>query len=161
MSILRRTLLMLALIFWQGGFMFYGGIVIPTGARVLEGGHRTQSAVTRAITPVLHAAGGVGVVLLLWDLLAGAPYRRGFRWILLLGIAAMLAAEVVLTYLMETSLTYPDRPHFSDLHRAYVLAGTAQWLLVMGSLPLILLAWRNEDQTSKMPDNPSRTAQSA
>jgi hypothetical protein len=38
-TVLRRLLLLLALMFWQGGFMFYGAVVVPVGAEAL-GSHR-------------------------------------------------------------------------------------------------------------------------
>ena len=31
----RRLLVVWTLAFWQGGFMFYGGVVIPVGSRIL------------------------------------------------------------------------------------------------------------------------------
>ena len=37
MTILRRFLVLAALMFWQGGFMFYGAVVVPiTRVRLAE-----------------------------------------------------------------------------------------------------------------------------
>ena len=41
MTLTRRMVLLITLMFWQGGFMFYGAVVVPVGAEVL-GSHRAQ-----------------------------------------------------------------------------------------------------------------------
>ena len=33
--VIRRMVLLVSLMFWQGGFMFYGGVVVPVGGRIL------------------------------------------------------------------------------------------------------------------------------
>jgi hypothetical protein len=48
MIILRRLILIVALMFWQGGFMFYGSVVITVGAQVL-GSEMDQGFVTQAV----------------------------------------------------------------------------------------------------------------
>ena len=35
MPVLRRFMLLVSLMFWQGGFMFYGGVVVEVGSRIL------------------------------------------------------------------------------------------------------------------------------
>lgn len=50
---------------WQGGFMFYGGVVVPTGAAVL-GSEVEQGFITQSVTNYLNLAGGVCAVL--WGL---------------------------------------------------------------------------------------------
>jgi hypothetical protein len=45
----RRFLFVAAVAFWLGGFMFYGGVVIDAGAKVL-GSHRKQGFVTERVT---------------------------------------------------------------------------------------------------------------
>ena len=34
--VIRRMVLLVSLMFWQGGFMFYGGVVVPVGGRILD-----------------------------------------------------------------------------------------------------------------------------
>src|SRR3954463_10179322 len=41
MQLIRRFMLLVSLMFWQGGFMFYGGMVVPVGGRIL-GSETTQ-----------------------------------------------------------------------------------------------------------------------
>ena len=48
MVILRRLILLVALMFWQGGFMFYCSVVITVGAQVL-GSELEQGFVTQAV----------------------------------------------------------------------------------------------------------------
>jgi hypothetical protein len=148
MRIFRRTLVVLALLFWQGGFTFYGVVVIPIGAATL-GGHSVQSEVTRKVTPVLHGAGAVALGLLLVDAFAGT--RRGrLRVGLILAMLAALVAQVAITARMEALADQlPDaRAVFYQWHRAYLLVSTVQWLVFVATVPVVLLAWRDEDRAA-------------
>jgi hypothetical protein len=89
MTVLRRVLLVLALAFWQGGFMFYGAVVVPVGAVVL-GSHHEQGLVTQAVTNYLNAAGVVALVLWAWDV--AAEGRRWPRWCVWAALAILLGA---------------------------------------------------------------------
>jgi hypothetical protein len=156
MRILRRTLVFLLVLFWQGGFTFYALVVIPTGARVL-GGHAIQANVTRALVPWLHAAGGVALLVLLWDTLAG--HRTRLRLALLGCLLATLAAQVALAVVLDQAMDSPARVRgcFYSWHQAYLLVSGVQWLLFVSSVPLTLLAWRNEDRGANLPPLPSET----
>jgi len=58
-----RFCLILVFAVWQGGFIFYGGVVIPIGTRVL-GSDLQQGFVTQSVSHVLN---WIGVVcLLVW-----------------------------------------------------------------------------------------------
>ena len=46
---LRRFIVLVALCFWQGGFTFYAGVVVPVGTDVL-GSSLKQGFVTRRVT---------------------------------------------------------------------------------------------------------------
>jgi hypothetical protein len=52
----RRYLLLLALMFWQGGFSFHGAVVVPVGNEVL-GSHLEQGYITRSASNYLNWAG--------------------------------------------------------------------------------------------------------
>ena len=45
----RRLLLLIGLMFWQGGFLFYAAVVVPVGTRVL-GSETEQGFITQSVT---------------------------------------------------------------------------------------------------------------
>jgi len=53
--VIRRMVLLVSLMFWQGGLMFYGGVVVPVGGRVL-GSETKQGFVTQSVTNHLIAS---------------------------------------------------------------------------------------------------------
>src|SRR5262245_57695340 len=63
---LRRFLVLFALLFWQGGFLFYSAVVIPVGRSELPN-PAMQSLVTMPATRYLNFIGGVALVLLVLD----------------------------------------------------------------------------------------------
>src|SRR5437660_1623910 len=75
----RRFLVLAALMFWQGGFTFYAGVVVPVGREVL-GSDRDQGFITRQVTEYLNLAGGIAVAVLAWDVMAAADPSRPRRW---------------------------------------------------------------------------------
>lgn len=98
MRTLRRFVVLLTLMFWQGGFTFYAAVVVPVGTEVL-GSATDQGWITRQVTAYLNLAGAVGVATLGWDIaVAGDPDRRRRRLRLLawFGLAVTL---VVLAWL--------------------------------------------------------------
>src|SRR5947208_6620899 len=80
MQLLRRFLVVQALMLWQGGFLFYAAVVVPTGTDVL--GSFEQGRVTRHVTDVMNLIGAVTAVVLAWDQLANPEPRwcRRARW---------------------------------------------------------------------------------
>ena len=92
-TLVRRWLLLWGLMFWQGGFMFYGGVVVPVGIAVL-GSEREQGFITRSVTNYLNAAGAVALALWCWDISAGramSPGGRRLRWATWSGLVLSLA----------------------------------------------------------------------
>jgi hypothetical protein len=153
MTVVRRFLVLMAVMFWQGGFTFYGGVVVQVGSDVL-GSHLDQGLVTRSVTNYLNLAGAVALVMWGWDIArAGDPSvgRRRVRWalwsllVLTLGLLAWLHPRLdELIDLDSPSILSPER--FHQLHRWYLDISTVQWA---GSLILTLatlLAWRAEDR---------------
>jgi hypothetical protein len=78
----RRFLVLIALMFWQGGFLFYAAVVVPIGQSVL-GSHLEQGMITRQVTTYLNLAGCISLFIFGWDTRAARdssrPRRLG-RW---------------------------------------------------------------------------------
>lgn len=148
----RRLLLLVALMVWQGGFMFYGGVVVEVGADVL-GSHRAQGFVTRAVTNYLNAAGAVALAVWGWDLAAGrraGPDGRRLAWIwwglLVVLLGALVWLHPRLDELMDaTGFRVLDRPGYRRLHQAYLAVSTLQWAGALVLAAWTLRAWRRED----------------
>ncbi len=158
MKLLRRCLVMLALMFWQGGFMFYGGVVVPVGSEVL-GSDTDQGWITRKVTDYLNVAGAVALTLWGWDIAVArdpAPWRKRLRGLVWVFLAAALGVLVWVHGRMDSlldpeALRILDRPHFRSLHRWYLGTSTLQWA---GSLLLLfwtLQAWQSEDARGETP----------
>jgi hypothetical protein len=151
MTNLRRFVLMVAVMFWQGGFTFYSAVVIHVGKQVL-GSHLEQGFVTRSVTNYLNVAGAVALLLWGWDLAVTmeSGIRRKLRWglwiALVLALGALAWLHVDLDELLNPSaLEILDRPRFLGLHRLYLYVSEVQWggSLILGALTLV--AWRAED----------------
>lgn len=158
MGTLRRWLVVLSLMFWQGGFMFYGGVVVPVGSEVL-GSDTDQGWITRKVTDYLNAAGVVALAVWGWDILAArdpAPGRRRLRRAAWVFLAAALGVLLWLHGRLDgdldpEALRILDWRHFRLLHRWYLGTSTLQWA---GSLLLLfstLRAWRAEDARGSTP----------
>src|SRR5207247_10483715 len=92
--LLRRLLVIVALMFWQGGFTFYASVVVPIGQE--EFGHETQGIITRQVTVWLNRARLAAIAVLAWDLVAARapskarPSRRCLCWLVLAATLAYL-----------------------------------------------------------------------
>lgn len=148
-TLVRRWLLVVALMVWQGGFMFYGGVVVPVGADVL-GSDREQGFITQRVTDWLNVVGAVALAVWAWEWVAARRWRHGLAWGLM---AAALAAQVWLHPQMDALLDgderrVRDRPALRRLHQAYLAVSTVQWAVALGLTALTLRAWRVEDAPS-------------
>jgi Domain of unknown function (DUF4149) len=148
MQTLRRFLVVQALMLWQGGFLFYAAVVVPTGTDVL--GSWSQGRVTRHVTDSMNVIGCVAAVVLAWDQLAQrdpARWRRRTRWTLWGLLVATLAALAILHPAIERHVDFgvnghvTDYPAFYDWHRVYLYVATAQWVAGLGYVAVTLRAW--------------------
>jgi len=155
LTLLRRFLVLAALSFWQGGFTFYAGVVVPVGQDVLHG-HLEQGFITRRVTVFLNLSGLVALLALTWDLWAArdpAAWRRRLRWLLWLALGLTLVALYLqharLDALLDPEdLDISDRKAFGPLHRLYLWTSTLQWACGIAYLLLTLASWRTEDRTA-------------
>src|SRR5262245_48274036 len=68
-ALFRRFLVLAALMFWQGGFFLYAGVVVPIGTEVL-GSASEQARITRRVTVWLNWTAVVALVPMAWDVWA-------------------------------------------------------------------------------------------
>lgn len=152
MTLVRRWLLLWALMFWQGGFTFYGAVVVPVGSAVL-GSEQEQGFVTRSVTNYLNLAGAVALAVWCWDIAAGrgtSPGGRRLRWAIWVGLVLSLALlawyHPRLDELLDPEdVLVLDRPRFRSLHRRYLIVCTIQWAGCLLLSALTIRAWREED----------------
>lgn len=148
MPVVRRFVVVQALLLWQGGFVFYAAVVVPIATDHL-GSAREQGLVTRRVTPYLNAAGGLCLAALAWDQFACRPCRRS-RWATWTVSAVGLVALVVLYRDLDAGFDdrdhLRDRPGFRFWHGVYLSVSTGHWLLALAQLALCLTAWRRQDR---------------
>jgi hypothetical protein len=151
--VLRRTLVLAALLFWQGGFTFYGAVVVHVGQDVL-GSHTLQGFVTRRVTNYLNLAGALALPVLAWDTAAtrdGSALRRRLRWaawgVMALALAVLVWMHPRLDALLDpATFTVLDPAAFRAWHAWYLHTSTVQWTCALAFIPLTILGWRAEDQ---------------
>jgi hypothetical protein len=148
----RRVLVLLTLLFWQGGFTFYASVVVPIGTEFL-GSAVEQGFITAQVTRYLNLAGLVAVPVLLWDALATrATWRqRAPRLALWVGLAVTLAVLLWLHPLMadrmdREALRIHERSGFRRLHRGYLWTSTVQWVFGLVFLAWGVADWRRADR---------------
>jgi hypothetical protein len=155
---LRRFLVVAALMFWQGGFTFYGAVVVPIGAEVHES-HLKQGFITRQVSNYLNLAGAVALPILAWDLAAaGAVVRwqqrlRWFTWLVAaITLALLVWLHVRLDALLDAQqMTILDHAAYRAEHALYLHVSTVQWVACLIGLGLTLWAWRTEDADNIPP----------
>lgn len=151
MVLARRFAVILALLFWQGGFFFYTSVVVPTATDVIGG--LQQGFITRHVTVILNSTAAIvlGILLLGWFLdRASHKGRHGptlFFWI---GMAVcqlgLFWLHPQLDRLLDPDLSLVNNRHeFRFLHRIYLWVSTVQWGCAVLFLLLTLAAWRRRD----------------
>lgn len=156
--VLRRFLVLAALMFWQGGFVFYAGIVVPIGTEVL-GSELEQGFITRHVAVSLNLAGAVALLPLCWDAVAGrdpSRWRRRTRW---LACAGMLITLVLLIWLHPRmgellvaegrNKRIDDYERFTTMHRVYLWTITVQWAFGVVYAFLSVWSWWASDRMGK------------
>lgn len=154
MTGLRRFLVLIALMFWQGGFTFYVSVVVPVATEVL-GSPLRQGFITRPVTWWLNVIASIALTILLWDTLGCKDAIRFRKWSrlglwlamaiiqgCLFGLHGTLSAMMV-----EKGRIVSDPDRFYVIHRIYLWLHTAQWLGNLLWMGLMLAAWRKEDRT--------------
>src|SRR5262245_14641364 len=134
MQMLRRVLVGGALMFWQGGFTFYAGVVVPVGQDVV-GSHRQRGFITRRVAPFPNLAGPGGLRPRAWAAAASratSARRYRLRWLAFAGLVISLGLLAWLLPRLDELLDPDagrvlDRSSFGTGHRLYLLVSTAQW----------------------------------
>jgi hypothetical protein len=137
-SLVLRFACSLTLAVWVGGFTFYGAVVIPILHEELDS--LQAGGITRRVTDVLNAVGVA--TLTVWSLAAWFersvephPVRRA-RLGLLATSLVLLLFLILLHEIMDQWLEAGSLRSFYPLHRAYLIASTAQWFANLGLMAL-------------------------
>jgi hypothetical protein len=134
----------IAMSVWLGGFMFYGGLVIP----ILDDAFGQLDAgmlVTRHATSRLNIV-GFGT-LLVWSVLIGLEARihplwaRNARIFFLMMTAMGLGILVILHMRMSRHLDSQGVRDFKPFHRLYLIISTLQWVANMAIVALTIWLW--------------------
>jgi hypothetical protein len=152
MIIFRRALLLWLFMFWQGGFMFYGGVVIAIGTAVL-GSDFDQGMITRHVTDALNLTGLIVLLAWVWDLCAERRTRVKRRWLLWLFLLLTLASLAWLHMRMDALIDTReyrliDRSAFRHWHGWYLRVISAQWIASIVFTVWTLQNWRATDRAN-------------
>jgi hypothetical protein len=148
----RRFLVLIALMFWQGGFTFYAAVVVPIGQEVV--GKETQPFITRQVARWINISGAAALAILALDLAAAsreARWAHYFRWLLWLGMGAALIGLVWLYPRIDQHMNVEvqeivNRKAMRPWHRAYLWVSTVQWGCGVLYAWLTLRAWYEADR---------------
>jgi hypothetical protein len=130
--------------FWQGGFLFYGAVVVTVGSDEL-GSDFAQGLITRRVTDWLNFTGLVVLLAWTWDLIAEPDRWRRCRWgawtFLMLTLVGLAWLHLRMEALIDADHhLLLDGGAFHHLHRWYLRISTAQ---VVGSIALTALTLAN------------------
>jgi len=151
----RRFLFVQVFLAWQGGFLFYAAVVVPTGTEVL-GSSAAQGVITARVTDVLNVLGVFGLALaclevsLTRDPSAPRTAARWWCW----GVALVCQFFLFVFHQLLDAFMDPGRtrvvvgPPFRPVHRAYLWVTTVQWFACLVLVWLSVRAWLAEDRQS-------------
>jgi len=152
MTIFRRLLLLWLFMFWQGGFMFYGTVVVPISTDVV-GSAREQGFITRLVVVALNITNAVVLIAWIWDLIAERQTNLKRRWAMWAFLVTMLAVLAGLHWEMNALMDVDnqrlvDRAAFRHMHRWYLRLSTVQWAASILFTYWTLQNWRATDRQS-------------
>src|SRR5258708_7738265 len=149
MATLRRFFVIQALMFWQGGFLFYAAVVVPIGTDVH--GSFSQGMLTRHVTDRMNVIGVAAVAILAWDQWANGD-SRGYRWtrwglwfVMAGGLAALALIHPRIEPFIDSTMEYGA---FYCWHRVYLYVATTQWVAGLAYVVVMLRAWGAKPQAA-------------
>ena len=109
MTITRRFVIVLALVFWQGGFMFYGAVTVPVMRARLDAkpDRENRSKITQQVTQWMNLAGTLALLGMMADVVASPSGRKRRRWVAWLVMAVPHPALVMLHREMSRQMALP------------------------------------------------------
>jgi hypothetical protein len=152
-EMVRRFLVLQAFLLWQGGFVVYGGVVVPVGAAVL-GSETLQGFITQRVTLWLNGFAALWCVALAWDCLAvrGDALRGRLVAACAVGVLTLVGLHAAMdAHLDAEAMTVIDRAAFARLHMAYLGVSTLHWLLALAVAWRTLAVWRRADRRASPP----------
>ena len=162
MTAIRRYFVVLSLMLWQGGFLFYSAFVVPVGTEIL-GTAAAQGAITARVTDTLNLCSLPALALLAWDQAVSRDPRKrrtALRWCGW-GIAGGCQIALFVVHQMLDSLMNPDRtyvvihPPFRPLHRIYLWTSTVQWGASLILIWMMIRAWNAESSLTPTVSEPA------
>ncbi len=148
--VIRRMLLLVSLMFWQGGFMFYGSVVVPVGGRIL-GSETKQGFITQSVTNYLNLAGAFCLIVWLehlWhDRRDGVSKLEWGLWsFAAVSVMVLAGIHVPMDHILDVeSSSVRDPAWFGRLHKTYIWTSSLQWLASLALLFLAFLRWNSQD----------------
>jgi hypothetical protein len=154
MQLVRRFLVVQALMLWQGGFVFYAAVVVPTGTDVL--GSFPQGRVTRHVTDAMNLIGMAALAVLAWDQFQNRDSNGGrrLRWAIWASLAAAQAALFLLHSRISSHVDFAmdgailDYWAFYLWHRIYLCVAAAQWAAGVVYVAVMLRAWNGTPRSA-------------
>ncbi len=140
---MRRDLLRMVSLYmlslWIGGFTFYSAAVIPVLHEQMES--YEAGAITQKVTDRLNALGALTLILVCATTLLGvaqdaARFRKEYLFLVTTS-GAILIYLVILHRSMDHRLNTVGLAGFYRLHRAYLIASTAHWVINVAILGLL------------------------
>jgi hypothetical protein len=141
-----RWAVLVALLLWQGGGVFFAVVVIPIGRQTLRDQLHRQNVITQRATGVLNRIGVVALALAVVELAWDRSRWRHQRWmlwsVLSIGLVALFPLHARLGELFDPGGTGVRQPgEFYLEHRAYLVVSVVQAVATLAYLGLSLGAW--------------------